>query len=121
MKTILLSLIALLLTLPMVSVAEAKGWVKLYDDKGFTDRILTVPFGQDMGDFNYVHSDDGKSGFNDKASSAKYKIPAGWEAVLCENNNYAKREFILRGTGENPDFGYFNDKASSIKWRKATD
>lgn len=94
------------------------GWVKLYDDKGFSDRVLTVSFGRDIGDLHRVSSDDGKSGFNDKASAAKYSVPEGWEAVLYENNSYSKRGYSLKGSGSVPDLGYFSDKCSSIRWEK---
>lgn len=95
------------------------GYVRLYDDAGFTDRILTVRFGRDIGNMHYVSSDDGKSGFNDKASSVKYSVPAGYQAVLYENNNYAKRGYVLKGTGSMADLGYFGDKCSSLRWEKA--
>lgn len=104
-------------------VAAAKpsagsGYVRLYDDKGFTDRILTVRFGRDIGNMHYVSSDDGKSGFNDKASSARYSIPDGWQALLYENNNYSKRGYALTGSGSIADMGYFSDKCSSLRWEK---
>jgi hypothetical protein len=101
--------------------SKASGYVRLYDDAGFTDRILTVRFGRDIGNMHYVSSDDGKSGFNDKASSVKWSVPAGWQAVLYENNNYSKRGYVLKGSGSTPDLGYFGDKCSSIRWEKAGD
>lgn len=101
------------------SATKASGYVRLYDDAGFTDRILTVRFGRDIGNMHYVSSDDGKSGFNDKASSVKWSVPAGWQAILYENNNYAKRGYVLKGSGSVPDLGYFGDKCSSIRWERA--
>lgn len=101
--------------------AKASGYVRLYDDAGFTDRILTIRFGRDIGNMHYVSSDDGKSGFNDKASSVKYSVPAGWQAVLYENNNYSKRGYALKGSGSIPDMGYFGDKCSSVRWEKTSD
>ncbi len=100
---------------------KASGYVRLYDDAGFTDRILTVRFGRDIGNMHYVSSDDGKSGFNDKASSVKYNVPAGWQAVLYENNNYSKRGYSLKGSGSIADLGYFGDKCSSIRWERTAD
>ena len=97
---------------------SASGWVKLYDDKGFTDRILTVRFGRNVGNMHYVNSDDGKGGFNDKASAARYSVPDGWQAVLYENNNYSKRGYALTGSGALPDLGYFSDKCSSLRWEQ---
>ena len=99
--------------------AKPSGYVRLYDDAGFTDRILTVRFGRDIGNMHYVSSDDGKSGFNDKASSVKYSVPDGYQAVLYENNNYAKRGYVLKGTGSIADLGFFGDKCSSLRWEKA--
>lgn len=98
--------------------SQESGWVKLYDDKGFTDRRLTVRFGRDIGNMHNVSSDDGKSGFNDKASAAQYSVPDGWEAVLYENDHYTKRGYSLRGKGSVPDLGYFSDKCSALRWEK---
>lgn len=98
--------------------AKASGYVRLYDDAGFTDRSLTIRFGRDIGNMHYVSSDDGKSGFNDKASSVKYSVPAGWQAVLYENDNYSKRGYALKGSGSIPDLGYFGDKCSSVRWEQ---
>jgi hypothetical protein len=100
------------------STGKASGWVRLYDDKGFTDRQLTIAFGQNVGNFHNISSDDGKSGFNDKASAAKFNVPSGWKAVLYENSNYSKRSYPLKGKGAIADLGYFGDKASSIRWEK---
>lgn len=98
--------------------SRESGWVRLYDDKGFTDRRFTVRFGRNIGNMHNVSSDDGKSGFNDKASAAQYSIPDGWEAVLYENDHYTKRGYALRGKGSVPDLGYFSDKCSSLRWEK---
>lgn len=109
-------------TTPAPAVAaNPTGYVRLYDDAGFTDRILTVRFGRDIGNMHYVNSDDGKSGFNDKASSVKYSVPAGWQAVLYENDNYSKRGYALKGSGSIPDLGYFGDKCSSLRWERISE
>jgi hypothetical protein len=100
---------------------KASGYVRLYDDAGFTDRILTVRFGRDIGNMHYISSDDGKSGFNDKASSVMWSVPPGWQAVLYENDNYSKRGYVLKGSGSVPDLGYFGDKCSSIRWEKTAE
>ncbi len=97
---------------------KPKGWVRLYDDKGFTDRQLTIGFGRNIGNFHNISSDDGKSGFNDKASAVKFNVPPGWKAVLYENSNYSKRAYPLKGRGAIADLGYFGDKASSIRWER---
>ena len=98
--------------------AKQSGYVRLYDDAGFTDRSLTIRFGRDIGNMHYISSDDGKSGFNDKASSVKYSVPPGWQAVLYENDNYSKRGYALKGAGSIPDLGYFGDKCSSVRWER---
>ncbi len=100
------------------SAPKPKGWVRLYDDAGFTDRRLTVGFGRNIGNFHNISSDDGKSGFNDKTSSVKFSVPAGWKVVLYENSNYAKRGYPLKGKGSIADLGYFGDKTSSIRWER---
>ncbi len=115
MRTIFMGLILMAFS---TSAFAASGWVKLWDDSGYSDRQLTVSFKQDLGDFNYVSSDDGKPGFNDKTSAVKWKIPKGWKAVLYENKHFEKRKYELKGKGENPDLGYFNDKTSSLRWEK---
>lgn len=98
--------------------AKPTGYVKLYDDKGFTDRVLTIGLGRDLGNLEYTGSDDGKGGFNDKASSVKYSVPAGWKAVLYEDNNYRNRGYELTGSGSVADLGYFSDKCSSVRWEQ---
>ena len=103
------------------AAAKATGYVKLYDDAGFTDRSLTIRFGRDIGNMHNISSDDGKAGFNDKASSVKYSVPAGWQAVLYENDNYSKRGYSLKGSGSIPDLSYFGDKCSSVRWEKTSE
>lgn len=120
MKRILL-VFALLMVSALASKAMAEDEsciVRLWDDAGYTDRILTVRCYQDVPDMNYINSDSGKKGFNDKTSSVKYNIPEGWEVILYENDHYRKRPYPLKGKGEIPDLGYFNDKTSSLKWKK---
>lgn len=96
-------------------------WVKLWDDKGFSDRVLTVNYPTDIPNFHNVDSDDGKEGFNDKASAVQWHIAVGWKAVLYDDNNYRDSKYELIGTGkfqQVPDLGSFSDKTSSIRWEK---
>lgn len=110
---------ALIFLLSFSTTAFAANWfVKLYDDKGYTDRSLTVGYKQDIQDMHRIHSDDGKLGFNDKASSVKFRIPSGWQVCLYEDKYFANRRYCIKGTGEEKDVGYFNDKTSSLKWER---
>lgn len=97
------------------------GWVKLYDDKSFKDRVLTIEVGDDAANLNNVTSDNGKHGFGDKTSSVRYKIPVGWKLVLFDDHDYKDSTYELRGTGylvEVPDLGSFSDKTSSYRWER---
>jgi hypothetical protein len=103
----------------ITNITEA--WLELYDDKAFADRRLTIRYPNEVANMKDVTSDDGKEGFNDKASSAKWQIPTGWQAVLFDDTNFKDGRFILVGTGrveENPDFGAFSDKCSSLRWEQ---
>lgn len=94
-------------------------WVKLYDDKAFRDRVLTVKGGKNIRNLGTAKSDNGKRGFNDKTSSVKHRIPEGHEVVLFDDKNYKDNTFVLRGTGkivEISDLGSFSDKTSSLRW-----
>ncbi|NJR60706.1 MAG: hypothetical protein HC769_18880 [Cyanobacteria bacterium CRU_2_1] len=106
---------------PPVVTDVNQAWVQLFDDKGFIDRCLTVPYGVFHRDFHSVRSDDGKKGFNDKTSSLRYQIPVGWQAVLYDDNGWRDSPYYLIGTGrveEIPDLGSYSDKASSIAWQR---
>lgn len=101
-----------------------KGWVRLYDDKGFKDRVLTVKYPKDVVNMNDVKSDNGKKGFGDKTSSVKWQIPKGWKVVLFDDHDYKDSTYELVGTGtvkEVSDLGSFSDKCSSLRWEKTTD
>lgn len=103
----------------ITNIAEA--WVELYDDKAYGDRKLTIRYPATIEDMKDATSDDGKAGFNDKASSAKWQIPAGWQAVLFDDTNHKDSRCELIGTGgveANPDLGSFSDKCSSIRWEQ---
>ena len=96
-------------------------WIRLYEDKAFKNRILTVSGLTELPDLKAVSSDDGKRGFNDRASSVKWLIPRGWKAILFDDNHFRDSTFELAGTGkleEIADLGSFNDKTSSIRWEQ---
>jgi hypothetical protein len=98
-----------------------QAWVELYDDTGFRDRRLTARFPRRIDNMDKETSDDGKRGFGDKASSAKWFIPSGWQCVLYDDRNQKDSRFPLVGTGrvaENADLGSFSDKCSSLRWEQ---
>lgn len=110
-----------LIATPPVITEPGQGWVQLHDDKGFRDRCLTIPFGVDFSSFHNVRSDDGKKGFNDKASALRYQIPVGYQAVLYDDTNWKDSPYYLIGTGRVesiPDLGSYSDKASSVAWQQ---
>ncbi len=102
----------------------SQAWVELYDDKGFKDRRLTIRYLEHpagVPDFKKIKSDDGKKGFGDKASAAKWQIPPGWQAVIHDDQNFKDSRLELVGTGrvhEMADFGSFSDKGSSMRWER---
>lgn len=102
-------------------------WIKLYDDKSFQDRSLTLKYTDHpngYSDLGALKSDNGKSGFNDKASSVRWKIPRGWKAVLYDDKEFKDSRFELRGNGdvqEIADMGSYSDKASSFNWEETSD
>ncbi len=95
--------------------------IRLFDDKSFKDRVLVVKSKEDQPDLDKAVTEDGKKGFEDKASSARFQIPKGWKLVLFDDKNYKDSGLELKGTGkvvENSDFGSFSDKASSYRWEQ---
>jgi hypothetical protein len=113
-------------------------WVRLYDDKGFKDRRLTVRYSDypdGIANFKNVRTDDGKRGFGDKASSVKWQLATGWVCIVGEHdfsdrsaaeikassNASEMRDLVLVGDGdahEIRDLGSLDlsDKASSLRW-----
>lgn len=63
--------------MPEVIDDIADAWVRLFDDKSYGDRVLTVNGGTDHPNLDNVKSDDGKKGFGDKTSSVRFQIPKG--------------------------------------------
>lgn len=100
-----------LIVLLSSSAAFAGSYVKLYRDKGMLGPSVTTGFKKNLPD---LHA----QGMNDEVSSAQYSIPSGWTAVLHADTGYGGRTYVLRGRGSIPDLGSFNDKASSLEWRR---
>ncbi len=101
-----------------------EAWVKLYDDKRYKDRRLTIKYPKTHSSLKKVKSDEGKRGFNDKTSSVKWDIPLGWQAVLFDDEGFKDSRYELTGVGkvkQISDVGSFNDKASSLRWERNTD
>jgi hypothetical protein len=97
-------------------LAAQDGFVQLFDDKDFRGSAVTINSGSDVADLKVTATDDGKTGFNDRASSVKYSVPSGYEAVLYDDANYQKRIYVLKGTGELKDLSKAMDKVSSVRW-----
>ncbi|MFP2923962.1 hypothetical protein ACLESO_01845 [Pyxidicoccus sp. 3LG] len=100
-----------------ITIEEA--WVELYDDTGFADRRLTIRYPTEHTNYGNVFSDNGQKGFNDKASSVRYHIPAGYRMVLYDDSGYQDSQYYLIGTGnieEISSLGSFSDKTSSSRW-----
>jgi hypothetical protein len=94
-------------------------WVEIFDDHGFADRTVFV----DYADRNLRRYDNYNNleGFNDKASSVRYCLPAGNSYILYNNNTYGGSTVTLSGTGAVGsifDLGTigFGDKLSSSKF-----
>jgi hypothetical protein len=104
-----------LLAIPAVASA-ADGFVQFFDDKDFKGSAVTINSGTNVPDMKSQATDDGKKGFNDRASAVKYQIPAGWEGAIYDDANYQKRVYVLRGTGEMKDLSKASDKLSSFRW-----
>jgi len=96
-------------------------YVELFDDNNFSDRQLTLKYGNSPTNFDNISSDDGKKGFGDKTSSVRWQIPKGYKCVLYDDNGYRDRKIELVGNGllqEIKDLNTknFGDKTSSLKW-----
>ncbi len=100
-----------------------EAWVELYSDKDFKGRTLTIKYPKFYSDLSAVPADDGTKDFGAVAQSAKWQIPAGWEAILYSKDNYGGDKFPLFGTGKvesNNDLGAFAKEADSIRWERKT-
>jgi len=98
--------------------------VELYDDRDFKDRRLTIRGGSAAATRlqNYKKLRvEGKRGFGDKVSSARWQIPKGYTYRLYEDHKYRGKSIALVGNGAINEIANFrnrnfNDKVSSSKY-----
>ena len=99
----------------------SSAWVELYDDHDYDDRGIIIDYiDRNIEDYsNY----DNLEGFGDKASSARWCLPPGFQYRLCDDDGYGDCNRILRGKGGDNDFGdssgnvaNWGDKTSSSRW-----
>ena len=99
----------------------SQAWVELFDDNTFKDRRLRIT-GSSGSIKNYKKINvEGRRGFGDKVSSARYMIPRGHTYRLYEHDSYKGKTLNLVGTGKieeiaNFNSRRFNDKVSSSKF-----
>jgi len=111
-----LVLLILVFASPLFAAPPEGGYVQLFANKDLKGSAMMVK--ADIPDMKTAVTDDGKKGFDDRASSAKYDIPAGWEVVLYADANYQKRVYVLKGAGEAKDLSKGEDKISSLRWEQ---
>jgi PAS domain-containing protein len=72
------------------------GWVELYDG-AFQGKSLRIDYVdrrlRDYADYSRVED------FGDDPSSAKWRLPAGWQCLLFEHAHYKGRKTVLMGDG----------------------
>ncbi len=104
----------------ITSISHA--WVELFDDAGYTDRRLRIVGNSSSSIRNYKHKTvEGRRGFGDKVSSARWQIPAGYTYRLYEHDRYRGRVLRLQGNGRVQEIRRFsshnfNDKVSSSRY-----
>lgn len=107
---------------PVSRVTKATAWVELYDNAEYGGARLTLQnLAQEGNIKNYKDLRVTGRHFGDRAQSAKYQIPKGYEYVLYEHHDYKKPIIWLRGTGEpevEPDFAALGHRVSSSQWRR---
>jgi len=94
-------------------------FARVYERDSFGGRRLTVVFNQNIPDLRRATDEDGREGFDNLASSARWLIPSGWNLVLYKNRNYEGDAVELRGSGvmdATSSFDKFGSKASSLRW-----
>ncbi|HET6564943.1 MAG TPA: hypothetical protein VFG52_05975, partial [Xanthomonadales bacterium] len=93
-------------------------FIELYDDTGWMDRSIVVDYQDrallELDNFNNL------DGFNDKASSIRWRLPLGVSALLREDDGYAGDNFPLLANGTlqtitNLGSVGFGDKTSSLQ------
>lgn len=88
------------------------GYVTLYEDKNYTGRTVKVAFNKNIPNLKDL-------GFNDMASSLKYKVPAGWMVTLHADTSYNGSKYDMSpGSGNDPNLSGFEDKCSSVEWHR---
>ena len=95
--------------------------VRLYEDAGFSDRVLTIDYPEEFTSLRAAGADAGDGDLNDRASSVQWTIPIGCQLVLYEDENFRGARFPLVGSSrseQNSNLGSFNDRASSARWER---
>ena len=98
--------------------AVAQGRVELYDEPGFGGRGLVIDY-PDVAKENYLHLarvDD----YNDEASSVRWRLPAGCDAVLYDDKDLKGPSRTLAGGDGSvqtiDNLRSFNDDATSFEF-----
>ncbi len=100
-----------------------QAWIDLYEQQNFKGRRLSL-FGVENSDFSdYGNLFAQGKRIDNKVSSARFQIPAGWIYRLYENKDYEGKFIDFVGSGQIEfvddfqDFD-FNDNVSSSRFRK---
>lgn len=96
-------------------------FARLYERESFGGRRLTIVFGQDLPDLRDGRDDEGRAGFSNLISSARWLIPPGWNLVLYRNRDYKGDAVELRGSGSMTSASTlekFSSRASSLRWER---
>ncbi len=94
-------------------------FARLYDRESFTGRRLTVIFNQNIPDLRGIRDEEGRQGFENSVSSARWLIPPGWNLVLYRRRNFQGEAVELRGSGmmdSTSTLAKFSSRASSLRW-----
>jgi hypothetical protein len=101
------------------SPAADRPWVELYQHHDWEGRSIVV----DLDDSDDLELRDftALDGFNDRASSVRWRAPVGLDIELYEHVGRGGEKHVLKGTGKTEwienlaDFG-FGDRISSLRW-----
>ena len=110
MKKIFVILVSVLALCSSLTSFAKGGYVRLYEHSGFHGRSVTLYFKQNAPDMHAY-------GFNDKASSVQYSIPAGWMVTLHADTGYRGSKYDIVQSGS-AVLGSFGDKCSSVEWHQ---
>ncbi|MDQ4068016.1 MAG: PKD domain-containing protein [Actinomycetota bacterium] len=98
--------------------AVAQGRVELYDEPNFGGRGLVIDY-PDHGKEDYLHLSR-VDGFNDEASSVRWRLPSRCDAVLYDDKDYKGPKRTLEGgdgSAKNiANLQSFNDDTSSVQF-----